>query len=441
MVTALGLLAVLALILANGYFVTAEFAYVAARRTKLEELALGGSKRARRALQISGRLSFVLSGAQLGITATSLVVGYIAEPVFGRALSPLLLVLGVPEGAVVGIAFTTGFIVATATQMVLGELGPKNLAIAAPERFALVLSGSTWLYTRLAGPIIRVFDSSSNRLLRAIGIEPAEELDPGVSAEELEFIIHESSREGALGDEKAALLRRTLEFRSLRAQAVMVPRPQVEWLPAEASCAELQRLSLATGHSRFPAVGEGLDDVKGVVQVQDLLPVPVNARKRTPVRTLLKPALAVPESALLGPLLSDMREAHTQLAVVVDEHGGTAGIITLEDIVEELVGSIQDEYDPAEPAVQPQADGSYLVPGAWRVDECERDTGITLPDGDYDTVGGLVMAELGRVPDVGDRIVVVGAAMQVEAMDGHAVARVRLTASGDGATPGAESRS
>ena len=424
-----GLAAIVALILANGYFVAAEFAFVAARRTRLEELAASGDRRAAVALQVSHRLSFMLSGAQLGITATSLVVGYVAEPVLGAALLPLLAAAGVPEAATRGVAFTAGFALATAGQMVFGELGPKNLAIAAPERFALLLARGTWWYTRLAGPLIRLFDGSANRLLRALGIEPVEELAGAVSPEDLEQIIGESQRGGALDPGKAALLSRSLEFRTLRAQAVMVPRPQVTWLPADASCAELRRLTLETGHSRFPVVGDGLDDVKGVVGVQDLLGVPAAARARTPVRTLLRPALAVPESVSLSRLLADLREAGTQLAVVVDEHGGTAGIVTLEDIVEELVGSIEDEYDPAEPGVQRRADGVFVVPGSWRLDEVARDTGITLPAGDYDTLGGLVMARLGRVPATGDRLDVAGARLRVEAMDGHAVGRVALQSS------------
>ncbi len=427
MLVALGLVAVLALILANGWFVAGEFAFVAARRGRLEELADQGDRRAARALDVLGQLSFVLSGAQLGITVTSLVVGFIAEPTFGRALTPVLRLAGLPEGAAFGVAVSVGFVLATAAQMVLGELGPKNLAIAEPERFALLLARGTHLYNRVAGPVISVFDRAANRLVRSVGIEPVDELKAGVSAEELELIISESSREGSLNEGTAALLRRALEFRELRAADAMVPRPQVASLPADATCADLRRLAIETGHSRFPAVGDdGLDDIAGVVQAKDVLAVPVDARDRTPVRSLLKPVLAVPESALLGPLLGELRDARSQLAIVVDEYGGTAGIVTLEDIVEELVGNIQDEYDPAEPGVQRLAAGTFRLPGSWRVDETVRDTDVALPEGDYDTVGGLVMALLGRVPQTGDSVAVPGATLHVEAMSGLAVDRVRL---------------
>ena len=425
--TVLGVGAVVVLILANGWFVAGEFAFTAASKSRLEELADGGSTKAARALAVTRRLSFVLSGAQLGITVTSLIVGFIAEPVFRDALQPLFALLGLSEAAASGVAVTIGFVLATGGQMVFGELAPKNLAIAVPERFAMSLAGSIGLYTRMAGPLIRLFDSAANGLLRAVGIEPIEELDSAVSPEELELIVNESERHGALDEAKADLLSRALAFRTLRAGDAMVPRHEVDSLPIDATCEDLRRLALRTGHSRFPVTGEaGLDDVKGVVQAKDVLRVPLESREFAPLRPLVQPALAVPESALLGPLLADLRGAHRQLAVVVDEYGGTAGIVTLEDIVEELVGSIQDEYDSAEPVVTPLADGSWRIPGWWRLHEIERDTGVTLPDGDYDTVGGLIMAILGRVPSVGDVVEVPGATLQVELLRGLAVGRVRL---------------
>lgn len=429
MTTALGLLAVLGLILANGYFVAAEFAFVATRRGRLEELQNDGSARAGRALAVLKRLSFMLSGAQLGITVTSLVVGFIAEPALTPALAPLLRILGVPQAAVTGVAITVGFVLVTAVQMVFGELAPKNLAIAEPDRFALLLARSVNAYTRLASPLIKLFDNSANALLRLAGIEPAEELSGAVSAEELEYIIGQSSSGGELRQATASLLRRALDFRRLRASDAMVPRGQVESIGADATGEDLRRLTTESGHSRFPVTGdEGLDDVVGVVQAQDLLRLPHDKRDTTRVRSLLKPALAVPESTPLGPLLGDMRRTHTQLAVVVDEYGGTAGIVTLEDIVEELVGNIQDEHDPAEPVVRRQPDGSFLVPGGWRLDEVARDTGLELPEGDYESLGGFIMERLGRVAVEGDVVTAPDVTVRVESVDGLAVATARLTA-------------
>ena len=428
MTTALGLLAVLALILANGYFVAAEFAFVATRRGRLEELEEQGDRRAPRALAVLKRLSFMLSGAQLGITVTSLVVGFVAEPTLGRAIEPLLRAAGISEALAPEIAITVAFVVATATQMVFGELAPKNLAIAEPDRFALLLARSVDVYTRAASPLIKLFDNSSNRLLRSVGIEPVEELSTAVSPEELEYIIGESSRGGDLDQATATLLSRALDFRSLRAVDAMLPRVHVDAIAVDATGRELRDLAVRTGHSRFPVIGDdGLDDVVGVVQAQDLLRVPPNQRDTALIRSFLKPALAVPESRALVPLLGEMRRSHTQLAIVVDEYGGTAGIVTLEDIVEELVGDIQDEHDAAEPAVRRVEEGVYLVPGAWRLDETERDTGIALPEGDYETLGGLIMERLGRVPETGDVVATPPATLLVEAMDGHAVGHVRMT--------------
>ena len=418
----LGLAAVLALILINGYFVAAEFGFVAARRGRLEELADEGDAKARRAVEVQRKLSFVLSGAQLGITASSLLLGFIAEPVFSRALVPLLGPLGLPPAASRTIAVGTGFIVSTAAQMVLGELGPKNLAIARPEQTAMALAASTALYSKLAGPVIRLFDNSANGLLRLLGIEPAEELHTAVSPEELEVLVTAGGpQQGSLTEAQAALFRRALAFRQLKVADAMVPRPQVVAVDARATCEDLQGLVLASGHSRFPVVGEDLDDIKGVVHGKDILRIDPDARPATGVTVLVKPALVVPESAPLRTLLSDLRQAHSQTAIVVDEHGGTAGIVTLEDVVEELVGEIEDEYDLGGPSVQELGPGRYLVPGTWRLDELVRDTGIALPPGEYDTVSGLVMAQLGRVPQAGDSLEVDGARILVEQMDGFAV--------------------
>jgi CBS domain containing-hemolysin-like protein len=411
MTTALGLAAVATLIAANGYFVAAEFAYVAVSRGRLELLAEDGDRRAARALEVTRRLSFMLSGAQFGITVSSLLVGFIVEAMLGR-----------------GIGFTLGFAAATATQMVIGELAPKNLGISRPEPIARSLAAVTLWYLRIAGPLVRLFDSSANRLVRLVGIQPVDELARGVGPDELAVIFGSAGERGALQPAQTELLERVLEFRNLRAADAMAPRTSVVSIPADATAEQLRRLAVETGHSRFPVVGDGLDDVTGVVQAKDVLGVPQDQRDRTPVSRLMTATLAVPESALLGPLLAAMRHAHTPLAIVVDEHGGTAGVVSLEDIVEELVGEIRDEHDRPEPTVHQLAAAAWRVPGSWRIDEVDRDTGMQLPTGDYDTVGGLVMAELGRVPHPGDEVRLPGCRMRVESMDGHAVAWVRLLA-------------
>jgi CBS domain containing-hemolysin-like protein len=427
MSTVLGLGAVLALVCATGYFVAAEFSFVAVRRGRLEELAAGGDRRAVRALAVHRRLSFMLSGAQLGITLTTLILGFVAEPVLARLIEPALQWTPLSERASYGVAVALSLILATTGSMVLGELAPKNLAIAEPEELSLRLARITYLYMRVAGPVIRLFDGASNALLRLFGITVVDELHGGVSPDELEFIIDDASRGGALDEGTARLLRRSLEFRSLRAGDAMVSRNHVDHVDVDASGADLRALALDTGHSRFPVTKDDLDNVVGLVSINDLLRLPPQSRSSTSVRALLKPIVAVPESTPLAPLLGDMRESHSQLVVVIDEYGGTAGIVTLEDVVEELVGDIEDEYDPDEPKLERLDDGCFLVPGAWRIDEATRDTGVDLPEGEYDTVGGLIMATLGRVPEAGDVITLDGVTLAVERMDGLAVEVVRVT--------------
>ncbi|HWH31917.1 MAG TPA: hemolysin family protein, partial [Egibacteraceae bacterium] len=311
MTSPFGLLAILALILGNAYFVAAEFAFVAVRRSHLEERAAEGDPRAARAVRVVQRLSFVLSGAQLGITATSLVLGFIATPIIAELLAPALTLARVPEGARGGLAATVALVLATMLQMVVGELAPKNLAIARPETFASRLAAPTLLYTRLAGWLIRIFDSSANALLRALGIEPVEHLETGVSPEELELIIVESSSGGHLTADQAQLLTRALEFRQLRAADVMVPRPQVSSVPADATGADLRAVAASSGHSRFPVVDADRDEILGVVQAKDLLRHAPGDRDGVPVRTLMSRALAVPESAALSAVVAEMRRARS----------------------------------------------------------------------------------------------------------------------------------
>lgn len=427
MVLALGFVALVGLILANGWFVLGEFAFVAADRAALQTRADAGDRRARRALEVQSRLSFMLSGAQLGITATSLLVGAVAEPLFRRLLAPALELAAVPRATSYAVAVIAGILLSTAVQMVVGELAPKNLGIARPETFSRALAPGMRVFLIVAGPLIRVFDSAANGLLRGMGVEPVEELDVTVDAGELAQLIGESEHAGALSDSQAELLERALAFRERRVAEVMVPAPHVLSVPADATAADLRELAVRSGRSRFPVTDDGLDDVVGVVRAKDVLCVPLEQRATTPVRALASEPLVVPESTTLVPLLAALQRDRSPLAVVVDEHGATAGLITLEDVVEELVGEIRDEHDRAEPRVIAQPGGAWIVPGSWRPDEVARDTGVALPEGDYETVGGLVMDRLGRVPSPGDTVEVEGVTLRVLRTDGHAVARVWLS--------------
>ncbi|KWX05906.1 membrane protein [Carbonactinospora thermoautotrophica] len=424
MLIALGLVLIVALTVATGYFVAQEFAYVTVDRARLAQLAAGGDRAAGRALQVTRRLSFTLSGAQFGITVTALLAGYVAEPFLGAGLAPLLHAAGLPQEASTPVAFTLALIVATVVQMVLGELAPKNLGIARPVPLARALAGSTLVWLAMAGPVIRVFDTAANRLLRWVGIEPVEELPQGATPEELERIIEESQARGRLDPQLSRLLDRALDFRHLTAEQVMVPRVEVHVVRAADPVRRVVEL-LATGHARFPVIGDDLDDVVGVAGAHDVLTVPAEARDRVPVADVAHPPLLVPATLPLPRLLEELRRAHRQLACVVDEYGGLAGVVTLEDVVEELVGEIFDEDDTAAPAATRTADGSWIVPATWRLDQVHDVTGVELPaSDDYDTLSGLLMARLGRIPAVGDHL-----DLTVPRHDDHAPAtgqRVRL---------------
>ncbi|PWR06698.1 HlyC/CorC family transporter [Micromonospora acroterricola] len=424
MLIVVGLLLIIVLTAATGYFVAQEFGYVAVDRGKLRQLADDGDAAAARALTVTSRLSFVLSGAQLGITVTALLVGYVAEPYLGGGLADLLGVAGVSEAVSLPLSVALALVIATVVQMVLGELAPKNLAIARAESLARGLSRSTLIYLTVAGPVIRLFDRASVRLLRRIGIEPIEELPSGATPADLEQIIAESREEGSLDAEMSTLLDRGLDFRELTAGEAMVPRVDVHTVRAHEPVSRVVEL-LDTGHSRFPVRGaEGVDDLIGVVGIADVLGVPPGERATTPVSAVAGPPLLVPETLPLPTVLDRLRSGHRQMACVVDEYGGFAGVITLEDIAEELVGPIRDEDDPPERAPARQDDGSWVVPARWRIDEVADSTGIALPEApEYDTLSGLVMRELGRVPEVGDRLEISLLPEGADAEDGEAEPR------------------
>lgn len=441
MLIALGLLLIIVLTAATGYFVAQEFGYIAADRGKLQRQADRGDAAAARALRVTGRLSFMLSGAQLGITVTALLVGYVAEPYLGDGLATLLGGAGVPESVRLPASILLALFVATVIQMVFGELAPKNLAIVRAEALARALSRSTLIYLAVAGPLIRLFDVAATRLLRRIGIEPVEELPTGATPEDLEQIIAESRLGGHLDPEMSILLDRGLDFRQLTAGEAMVPRVDVYTVRADDPVSRVVEM-LDCGHSRFPVRGtEGVDDLVGVVGIADVLGVPPQRRTQIPVSAVAVPPLLVPETLPLPTVLDRMRAGHRQLACVVDEYGGFAGVISLEDIAEELVGPIRDEDDPPERVPVRQPDGSWVVPARWRIDEVADSTGIALPEApEYDTLSGLVMRELGRVPEVGDRLEIRlpadtdgdhqepprHAAVEVLAVDRHVADSVRL---------------
>ncbi|MEU6125251.1 hemolysin family protein [Streptomyces sp. NPDC047123] len=431
MSAALGLLAVFVLTAGTGYFVAQEFAYVSADRLALAREAEAGDKRAARALQVLERLSFMLSGAQLGITVTGLVVGFIAEPSVSALVRPALTGIGVPAGAVGGISVVLAFVLATVVQMVLGELAPKNLALAVPERLAKSLAGSTLAYLKVVGPVVRIFDSAANRLLRRVGIEPVEELHHGATLEELGHLIGESHEQGELPKDTAALLDHALEFSERTLDEVMVPRADAVFVRKEASAADTIDLIAKHGHSNYPVLGDHPDDIGGVLGVRELTRLPAASLAGATAGTVARRPLLLPDTLELPDAVRQMRERDDEFAVVLDEHGGVAGIVTYEDIAEELVGDIADESDTV--VALAVADGrGWLVDAGRRLDEVAEATGIELPEeDDFDTVSGLVVDRLGRFPSVGDRLTVPladgdTALIEVRTLERHVAEQVRL---------------
>ncbi|MGW0464860.1 hemolysin family protein [Streptomyces sp. NPDC003027] len=423
---ALGLLAVFVLTAGTGYFVAQEFAYVAADRLALARDAEGGDKRAARALKVLERLSFMLSGAQLGITVTGLVVGFLAEPSVSALIEPALEGMGLPDGAVSAISVVLAFAVATVLQMVLGELAPKNLALAVPERLAKSLASSTLVYLKIVGPVVRVFDGAADKLLRKAGIEPVEELHHGATLEELSHLIGESHEQGELPPDTAGLLDHALEFSERTMDEVMVPRVDAVFVRKDATLTEAVELIARHGHSNYPVLGDHPDDVVGVLGVNELMRLPAADFDTTTAGEAARRTLLLPDTLPLPQAVAQMRERDDEFAVVLDEHGGVAGIVTYEDIAEELVGDIADETDVVVDLAVPDGAG-WRVDAGRRLDEIEEATGIDLPEeDDYDTVAGLIIDRLGRFPTIGDRLTVDDVRIEVLSLDRHVPERVRI---------------
>jgi CBS domain containing-hemolysin-like protein len=392
----LGLLVVLLITAVTGYFVAQEFAYMAVDRSRLKARAEAGDAAAKRALAITRRTSFMLSGAQLGITVTGLLVGYVAEPLIGESLGAMLGGVGIPTAISVGIGVVVALLLATVVQMLFGELFPKNLAIARPEPVALKLASSTALYLKVFGWLIWIFDQASNLLLRALKIEPVHDVEHSATARDLEHIVEDSRESGDLPVELSMLLDRILDFPRRTAEHAMIPRSRVDTVEDTDTIGHVREL-MAHGHSRYPVLAADTQDVVGVVHLADLLTT--SEPDTAPVTAIARPCLVVSHLSPLPDVLRQLTETDNELACVVDEYGGFTGVITLEDLAEELVGEITDEHDEDEPEYVPvEGDGIWEMSGDVHVDEVERALGIDLPRGDYETIAGLVIAHYGGLP-------------------------------------------
>lgn len=401
-----GLIGFVALTGATGLFVAVEFALTGMERAAVDaHVKEKGDSTARLIRRAHGELSFVLSGAQLGITVTTLATGYLAEPILARFFTPALELLGMGETSSMAIALILSLIIATGLSMVFGELVPKNLAIARPITAARMTVRAVWMFNMALKWFIQALNKAANYIVRRLGIEPADELASARSAEELSALVRNSTGDGGFSQAKATILDKSLRFGDATAEEVMTPRSTVETLQSDDTALDLIQLALETGHSRFPVVRGDLDDTLGVVHIKDAFTVPADKRASTMVKNLCRPVPTVPDSLGGDAVLNHVRRAGSQLVLVADEYGGTSGIVTIEDVVEEIVGEVWDEHDNREEDAEVRRTGqSWEISGLVRVDELSEAVGYHAPEGDYETLGGLIMAQLGRIPQEGDEV-------------------------------------
>jgi CBS domain containing-hemolysin-like protein len=417
----------LLLIIGTGLFVASEFALVNLDRADLEARRDKGETRLAITIAALRITSTHLSSAQLGITLTTLLTGYTMEPAISSLLRPVFVAWSLPAGVVSPLAVFLGIAVATILSMILGELVPKNFALALPRQTAKLVMPFQVGFTMVFRPAVTVLNGSANGVLRLIGVEPKEELSGARTAEELSSLVRRSASAGVLEEDTASLLDRSLTFSRLSAADVMTPRPRVHALHAADSADDVVQLARRTGHSRFPVYGDDMDDIVGIVHLKAAVSVPRDRRAEVPAAALATEPLRIPEAVHLDTLIAELRARGYQMAIVVDEYGGTAGVVTLEDLVEEIVGEVLDEHDRRRAGIV-RVEDSVTLPGDLRPDEILDRTGIRVPEGDvYDTVGGYLMSVLERIPAVGDAVEIEDGTLSVQRMVGRRVERVKFT--------------
>lgn len=428
LLSVLGVVFFLLLTIATGLAVAAEFSLTTLERSTVDaNVRQVGDRRSRVLRKAHGSLSFQLSGAQVAITLTTLVTGYVAGPLIGGLLRPVLIALGLSATAAQGTSLLIALLLATALSMVLGEMVPKNLAVARPLQTARVVMGYHSRFSALFGWLITLLNNSANWVVRKFGVEPQEELRSARSPQELGSIVRASAASGTLDTSTAELLDKSLRFGGRTAEELMTPRVQIESLTVTDSISDLVELSRRTGFSRFPVYTQDLDDVEGAVHVKQVFTVDPRDHDTIRVGSIMRPVPTLPESLPGDAVLARLRDSRFQVAMVVDEYGGTAGLVTLEDVVEEIIGDVRDEHDEGEAPASQQLDvDTWMVSGQLRADEVTELTGFRMPEGDYETIAGLMLEQLGRIPATGDSIDVDGWRLTVLTMDRHRVAELSV---------------
>ena len=425
--SASALLVAILLVFVNGFFVAVEFAFTASRRPVLEEREASGSWLAHWALASMNELPVTFAGAQLGIAGASLALGFVIENSLELAFHGLYDTLGLPGGVVTTLSLITALVIVSFVHNVLGEMAPKNATIAAPEKIALIVSAPFRGYVTILRPIIFALSSIARGVLRLFGVRTREAVEIAQSVEDIATLVKTIGAGGVIDPGSSRLLTSALKFQDTVVSEVMVPRPDLIAMSAQDTAASVEHIVVETGHSRIPIYGDDLDDIKGFVHAKDLLSVDPD-RHHLPIDGhLIRTVPVVPETMPVSPLLEMMRSEGVHIAVAIDEHGSVAGLVTLEDIAEELVGDIRDEHDIRE-VMEIRAAGRdrFLVAGQTRLNRLA-DVGAVLQDGDYETVGGYLMAELGRVPRHGDSVTTDTFEIRVRRMDGRRVREVELT--------------
>jgi CBS domain containing-hemolysin-like protein len=403
LVTLLSLVAIVVLTAGTALFVAAEFSLTTLERSTVDANARGGARRDRYVQRAHHTLSFQLSGAQLGISITTLVTGYLTEPLVAKLPPPAMDAIGVPSRVVDAVIAFLALVVVTSLSMVFGELMPKNLAVARPLPTARAVAGVQLLFSLVMTPAIRLTNGAANRILHTLGIEPAQKLRSARSTQELVSLVRTSARGGSLDPSTAALLQRSLQFGTLTAEELMTPRSKIVALDTDNTVADLVATATESGFSRYPIVDGDLDETVGIVHVKQVFEVPPAERARTLLTAVAQPVAQVPSTLDGDALMVQIRANGLQTAMVVDEYGGTAGMVTVEDLIEEIVGDVRDEHDDATPDVVAAGNG-WRVSGLLRIDEVAAATGYRAPEGEYDTIGGLVLQELGHIPVSGDSV-------------------------------------
>jgi len=415
------------LTIGTGLFVASEFSLINLERTELERRQDQGERGLAPSIRALKRSSTHLSSAQIGITVTTMLTGFLAEPSLAKIIEPGLGFLGFSESTLRGISLALSLLLATVFSFLIGELIPKNLAIALPLQVNKAVIRFQLAFTFVFGWLVWLLNNTGNAIVRSLGIEPKEELSSSRTAEELSSLVQRSASLGALQQRTADLISKTLELSQLTAAEVMTPRTKLTSLDASATVQDVISLSHSTGFSRFPVFTGSTDDVDGIVHVKAAASVPREKRAMVPATALMVEPFRVPETMSLEKLMGVLRSHGLQLAIVVDEYGGTAGIVTLEDLIEELVGELGDEHDRAKVEITGGKDQSYSFPGMYRPDELLEKLAVKVPeDGSYETVAGYLMSQLGRVAAVGDEVQIDGGLLRVERMDGRRVDRIRF---------------